>query len=434
MGETRRTTHALKYTYGTWSAETEDRVVAEVADLIKNLDVPSIKTAARSYEDAAEALETAKEAIRAEAVKLERVWEGEASVEAQTALGVLYVTMEGLAEKLRTMRGAVDELADVVTGHQGFVNDEIKGVLFTWVNQGVGDIGSFSDDWKDWNSTYTGYYAGNQATSKWETPNKMAGEHLQIFTNDLAQVWEKVPSEVETVLRDIKPPQPTTNTPPPVRYPTGGTNSSSPSYDGAGWNGSGSNGGPPFGNLRPDTGVTDPRGVDPTTGYPPGSNSPGTDPNALNPPGTDVPGGATPVGQAPNLGTTVPPADTAGLNRDPSLTGRDTTTKLADYTPNTPTYSPTTTPGYAVPTSSSTPTTGTYGGTGTGGGVVPGQATSLSTRAGTGVGGGMPFLPMSGAGGAGGGGESKDRESTTWLHEDDDVWGDDTGSVNGLIS
>src|SRR5690606_18561706 len=178
MGETRRTTHALKYTYGTWSAETEDRVVAEVADLIKNLDVPSIKTAARSYEDAAEALETAKEAIRAEAVKLERVWEGEASVEAQTALGVLYVTMEGLAEKLRTMRGAVDELADVVTGHQGFVNDEIKGVLFTWVNQGVGDIGSFSDDWKDWNSTYAGYYAGNQATSKWETPNKMAGEHL----------------------------------------------------------------------------------------------------------------------------------------------------------------------------------------------------------------------------------------------------------------
>ncbi|UUU44123.1 hypothetical protein [Streptomyces sp. NBC_00162] len=43
--------------------------------------------------------------------------------------------------------------------------------------------------------------------------------------------------------------------------------------------------------------------------------------------------------------------------------------------------------------------------------------------------------PMSpGAGGAGGQpNQGKDRQRTTWLTEDEEVWGTDTGSVSGVI-
>ncbi|MEU4331335.1 MULTISPECIES: hypothetical protein [Nonomuraea] len=41
---------------------------------------------------------------------------------------------------------------------------------------------------------------------------------------------------------------------------------------------------------------------------------------------------------------------------------------------------------------------------------------------------GSPFMPMSGTGGAGGQ-EEQDRETGTWLHEDDDIWSGDVGGV-----
>ncbi|MFG2914743.1 hypothetical protein ACGF0D_17860 [Kitasatospora sp. NPDC048298] len=47
-------------------------------------------------------------------------------------------------------------------------------------------------------------------------------------------------------------------------------------------------------------------------------------------------------------------------------------------------------------------------------------------------GGGMPMGPM-GGGGMGGGQGEKDRQRTTWLAEDEEVWGTDTGAVSGVI-
>ncbi|GHH77217.1 hypothetical protein GCM10018781_50260 [Kitasatospora indigofera] len=46
--------------------------------------------------------------------------------------------------------------------------------------------------------------------------------------------------------------------------------------------------------------------------------------------------------------------------------------------------------------------------------------------------GGMPMVPPMG-GGAGGGPGEKDRQRTTWLSEDEEVWGTDTGAVHGVI-
>ncbi|MBF8193423.1 WXG100 family type VII secretion target, partial [Nonomuraea sp. K274] len=48
-----------------------------------------------------------------------------------------------------------------------------------------------------------------------------------------------------------------------------------------------------------------------------------------------------------------------------------------------------------------------------------------------GAGGMMPMMPM--AGGARGGEESNDRESSTWLVEDEDVWGGPEGTTPSTL-
>lgn len=440
MGDTEFKQHVIKNTCSVYGADTENRNVAEVVNLIQGLDSQTISKAATCYKDASDAVETAREAIRKEAVKLAEVWGGEAAVEAQTALGILYQTMGELSEKLKKMHSPIDNLATVVTRHQAFVNDPVKGIMSTWVPQGGLLGGTWNDSIPDFYATYTGYHNGDNATGKWGSPNHHAGQHLLIFTSDLDSVYRDIPESIQTGLRKISPPKPPAEEPTQIPYPSGTTGNTGgytfPSNGGAdlsgGRNSVGAVNGPDLGAYDPSTGFARTPGVDPNGSYPPGTTVPpgSTTPvGSTNPSGTDVP-------TYPGAGTPPSVGDTPGLNRDPSGDGAGSTTSLADYKPTTPGItSPTsTTSGYNTPTHPTTPGTyGTYGGTGTGGGVVPGQPTSLSTRAGTGVGGGMPFLPMSGAGGAGGGGESKDRESTTWLHEDDDVWGDDTGSVSSRI-
>jgi hypothetical protein len=72
---------------------------------------------------------------------------------------------------------------------------------------------------------------------------------------------------------------------------------------------------------------------------------------------------------------------------------------------------------------------GPSGSAGAGGGIGGAGASAGSGAAGGAAGGtgGMPFMPMGGMGGAPGGGQGKseDRERTTWLMEDRDIWGGD---------
>ncbi|MFD7729400.1 hypothetical protein ACFV6F_03290 [Kitasatospora phosalacinea] len=57
--------------------------------------------------------------------------------------------------------------------------------------------------------------------------------------------------------------------------------------------------------------------------------------------------------------------------------------------------------------------------------LLTGRQTSTSSS-------GMPMMPGAGMGGAGAPGE-KDRRRTTWLAEDEEVWGTETGAVHGVI-
>ncbi|MFE6745473.1 hypothetical protein ACFVGM_06425 [Kitasatospora purpeofusca] len=48
-------------------------------------------------------------------------------------------------------------------------------------------------------------------------------------------------------------------------------------------------------------------------------------------------------------------------------------------------------------------------------------------------GSGMPMMPPGAGAGAGAGGNEKDRQRTTWLAEDEEVWGTESGAVEGVI-
>ncbi|MDA0637169.1 WXG100 family type VII secretion target [Nonomuraea sp. MCN248] len=443
MGETRRETHQLKVGGG-WDARTGGRNVEEVVNFIKGFNVGSITGAADAYKNAHAAVEKAREEIKTQAYKLAEVWEGKASVEAQRGLYQLYQTMGELAAKLKAMHTPLDSLASTVREHQAFMEDHSKGILNTWTNRGATGA-TWDDSIPDIYSAYAGYYSGdgkvlNEAKTDFGSPDELAGLHLRTFGNDLAHVYNAMPEKVDTSLRDLTAPKPNVEAPPRITYPPGGQpTGTSP--------GNGPYGGPSYPSnptvvpYNPDT---------------PGLNDPGL----INPIDTNPNGPNPPVGTTPGTGTT-PPIDGEGLNRNPATDIPDPNTHLADYKPTTTgqtppsTTNPLSTTTGTLPTTGSTPTTGygpttagynattgnsprastgltpgAYGGGGRGVSGLP-QTTTLSTRAGTGT--GMPFMPMGGMGGAGGGGENQERESTTWLHEDDDLWGDDTGSVNSRI-
>ncbi|MEV5495086.1 hypothetical protein AB0M50_06760 [Nonomuraea fuscirosea] len=463
MGKTKHQVHMLKSMCLDWSVKTDAYNVEQVVTLIRGLDpTKGIPKAATAYENAHKAIGTAREAVKDQAVELAKVWEGKSSVEAQTALGILYVTMGKLAEAMSPLKNSLDGLGKVVQAHQAFIDDGHKGILDTWHNQ---SIGTWNDSIPDVWSTYKGYYRNpsggvgddnveNEADHSWGSQNDLAGEHLQTLSTDLQAVFDVMPNSVESTLPDIKPPDPWNGQPPPVKYPNGtptplNTASNLPPY------------GPPYGPGQNVPGPGDfpggPGGTPnlPGTGDPslpggPGGSGGGPgadDPSRPGLPGTPgVPGapdGNVPPGQTPTT------ADPNGAVNPPG-TVPNPKTNLQDFQPTANTNQPfgtnppygqhvptTTTPGYNSPgTPSYGPGTtgGTFGGVGgVGGAMGPGAAGAA--RGASGSGAGMPFMPMGGMGaGAGGGGESQDRESSTWLHEDDDVWGGDADSVvNGRI-
>ncbi|MEW9546981.1 WXG100 family type VII secretion target [Nonomuraea sp. NPDC050783] len=455
MGGEKKKTHMLKPSCGSWATETGGRSVEEVVTFIKGFDATRIKQAATAYKDANKAVSDAQKGIEEQARELAKVWEGNASVEAQKALGVLFLTLGELADKLSKMHEPVENLANVVRKHQAFIDDDMKGIMPTWANQGGLAGGSWNDSIPDIYSTYTGVYGGDSATGDFGSQDELAGLHLRTFANDLQHVHQQIPDSVEKVLRDISYPQPDQNPPPTVPYPKGdhpyGNTQPGP-YDGSGYQGvpTGSTSGPPFGTTDPATGYPANPGY-PNGTYPPGNGPGGNGPGGNGPGGGNGSGpGGNGTGASPNVpvpggstspGGTNPAYNPAALHQNPAATGTNPTTSLQDFNPtsangynpaagaNPATHPSTGVPGYGSPSTAYPPGTAGGPGTATGGGVagLPPNATTAATRAAT-SGTGMPFLPM-GAGGGAGAQESEKQESTTWLHEDDDVWGSDPGSV-----
>ncbi|MEO3873656.1 WXG100 family type VII secretion target [Nonomuraea sp. B12E4] len=430
MGDTRRETHHLRPS-SLGDDNPEDRSVEQVLTFIQGFDATRIDSASIAYSDAKKAVGDAMTAIEREARELARVWEGDASVEAQRALGILYTTLDELGRKLQDMVNPLSNFANVVRQHQAFLKDDWGGFMLpNWHYQGAlhgGLLGSatYNDDWTDYYSTYNGVSNGGGTSGRWGSQNELAGQHLQTFGNDLKQIFGTMPDTLDVAFRDIRPPGMPDGRPDPVDYSFGdgpGVGDvapaayGDPNLSGGPLGGPGTTG-PSFGSMDPPTGPTDGDLTGPTG---PGSDSP-TDQY----PGTDS------QGNPPTTTMSGPTQNPGG----PTSTGPNSsnpTTHLQDYQPPNPGSLPTT--GHGTNPSSTSYTPATYGGPGSssGGNVMAAGVTSPSSaRGGSGM--GMPFMPMGGMGGAGAQ-ESRDRESTTWLHEDDDVWGGDADSaVNSRI-
>ncbi|TDD25149.1 hypothetical protein, partial [Nonomuraea diastatica] len=405
----KKNVHMLKPYCAEWSVETGGRSVEEVVTFINGFDATGIEQAATAYNDAHSAANTAKEAIRTQAGRLAAVWEGPASVEAQEALALLYVSLGELADKLKNMSTPVGSLATVVRKHQEFVQDGWKGVMPTWAHQGGLTGGTWNDSIADTYSVYSGYYGGDDARSDWGSQDELAGLHLKTFGDDLYQVHTNMPDTLETTLRNITPPQLPDDRPDDVELPTF-PDQNPGDVTSTAHNGGGPSGLPTGGPRMPSAGGDDPSGSTPTTpGYPetgqgddPSTGSPTTPDADGQTPGGQTPDGRTPGGQTPDAQT--PGASTDGRQTPDPNAGAGSPTDLQEHQPTSNGSPPGTgpqTPGSGNPSTSSSPGT-TPGGTntyGNGGPVAAAGAASPGAGGRSAGGMGMPFMPMGGMGG-----------------------------------
>ncbi|MEU1387756.1 MULTISPECIES: hypothetical protein [unclassified Nonomuraea] len=421
--------HSLRPRDGvSFSVDDDHRNVAGIKSLVMGFDVPSLQRVAASYRAAADRLTSMNETLVSGAAAMAKIWEGPSSVESQQSLRTLHATIRELAEKFRSVAGPLETLCARLLAHKDFVENKSE---------------AWSDNDETWDDSIPGYYQTMNAGYEWGSSDELAGQHLRLLNNDLRKVYEQWPFSIRKVVPDLK--APTAPIPPvetldgPGDHHVGPGSFADPGGDltGAGLDGVDGilPGDPAAAGLPGDAlgadgypnGTTpDGLGRDGDPGGVPGGGAGGTYPDT---PGVSGPNGAD--GSAPYPGGTGPDTG-AGLPGGGLPNTRGSATTLEDFRRPA---------GWAPDTSTSLPNGGlpaTGNGDGIGGGGVGGGgalatgpgALPLNARSASATGTGMPFLPMGGAAA----GESEEKENSTWLHEDDDVWGNDPGdAVSGKI-
>ncbi|RCG32628.1 hypothetical protein DQ384_03820 [Sphaerisporangium album] len=434
--------------------------VESVRKKLENTEPDGISTAGGAYIRAAEVLGDTVNLIESVAGSMAGDWKDASSKQAQEALRLLHASARELSERARQVGAAHNLYADELRKAKANLPDSGTFTFDDDIPENVKTISPVT--------MIVGAFTGET-----ETDNEKARKHLEELNKHITTVYNGLPVEVTTVLPAPGPPVP----PPidPVNYPKGDPYTGSP-FSGGGYNGDGSS----FGDKYPGGDLTG-GGKNGNVLYPggsgvPGSSDPGTGPGGTGPGGigqppgdgsgpppgtgtggTDLPGGGLPPGSGTNTGQ--PPGLNPGDPRGTDLAGMNNPANLPPGTTqlNTPpglgnpTGLPnglTTPPGVNVPTSGYT---GPYGtgplgtgplgtgpGSGLGGGTSYGGAgglgaagQALAGRApGAGPMGGMPFMPMGGGGADG----NQERERSTWLTEDESVWGGDGPVAPGVIA
>lgn len=388
------------YVHGTQPADKVLRISKALRDA-----APDIEKAGNAYVDAGSMLAGCLRRIEDAADRMAKVWGDKASIEAQLALKALHKAIDEVSDRFNSMGRPLESLGrDVLPkyadsgGWDGWGDHPtpIQGMKFLWYDNGAGG-----------------------GTSWFASANDVATKHLQRLNHDLEMWYNLLPSDVSRTLPKIDDSAPSDlglDKPPP----SGPGNNGGGGFDPTG--GGGSPGGPTvpgggqhgdIGGAPGEVGADDPGAITtPTT-------SPQTTPNTPDMDQPDLP-------KVPD-----PNADLAGKGSDLSSPApRDTT--LADFqrprldmptSTNTTPYSPS----YAQ---TGMPAGGAS--TGMGGAGYTGPL-GAGSGAGDAAGRGMPpmYPPM---GPAGRQTEEGSDGSTTWLHEDDDVWGGPAdGTTNHTI-
>ncbi|MFF4191339.1 hypothetical protein [Nonomuraea sp. NPDC001831] len=385
----------------------------QVKDWIDATDPESVKLAGLYYTRAEALLNGFAGDLKAKATELAEHYTGPAAVETQKQLQTLHASVRELAKKLGDMGRPVHGYGQTLNWAQANVVESM-------------DHDSRTDRDVDW--------AGRVPFYRLYRGDKRAVEHLKKVNERIVEHYKQLPSEVQSALPDPSVPEL-----PNYNY-GGGIGPGSPGVDGKGGPGvypvssfgpDAVPGGPGYidGKMPGDGGA----GAYPAVHYPDGSGTNGSGVNVGGVQGYDpgdnpYGGGDSSALNGASLGS-APTASTADL---PSGAG-DGTTQLAGYDPSMSGM-----PNGAYPT-----TTGgsPYGGGGVGSGTAGGFAAGE---------GGAAGAAMRGAGGAGGfvspgmmggmparggeSGEKRDSENTTWLAEDDDVWGGPEGTTPSTLT
>ncbi|MFC4120091.1 hypothetical protein [Nonomuraea zeae] len=425
MAEDLKADHQLRL-YGSvpFSVNDDGRSVAEIKNFIKYLQVEAVERAAASYLAASKLLASLNDALVFEATAMAKVWEGPSSVESQQALRTLHATIRELSEKFKAVGLPLETLGKRLREHQAFVENKSE---------------AWSDNGTTFDDSMPGWYETMNAGTEWGSADELAGQHLRLINNDLLKFYEQWPYTITKVVPALKPPDlpvPDLQTdddfegpqidPRTLKGPGGELQS--PGIEGIGDTpsiGSDSSGFP--------DGSQDPAGAYPDGTYPDGGADPsdigadGRYPDGTYPDGGQNaagPQGADPAGADPTLTAGAARPDTSGLNAPDSRTTLEDFQRPVNWDPNSATSMPNGGSPYYTP--------GTGSGTGPGGNLTGLGGLPLNARSASVSGSGIPFMPMAGAGT--GAEESEDKENSTWLHEDDDVWGTDTdGAVSDKI-
>ncbi|MEV0346242.1 hypothetical protein AB0H88_10785 [Nonomuraea sp. NPDC050680] len=430
--KTDKKTRWLKPSRGAdWTIDNDDRSATEVKEFIKGISVKEIQDAGASYVDACSVVANAQWVLGQEAEALAKVWEGKASVTAQKALRTIYVALGELSDKLLAMGRPLETLAEVVRQHQEFIDGKLSEEKRENSSFGLGGDGHD-------HIVFNGVLQSGKHGVKLDFHNllgKLAGLQLEAFSKDLEAIYSTLPKTVEMELPAIAYPVAPHEKPETVDYrfgerPSAGASDRSPSHIS------------PTDTDRSGGGPALPAGADSSAPHGERAHFPG-DPEdrdradlsqGPDSSSSDAAPGGTNAPRWPAIldanGNEASPGDpTRGSNDPTSALDRPTNlhTKLADFqrpidsdsspihfTPKSPNHPAATDPGNL----------GASMGSGSG---APATINGIRATATNGT--GSPFMPMSGMGGASGQ-EEKERESATWLHEDDDVWG---GDMDGVV-
>ncbi|MEV6154515.1 hypothetical protein AB0L53_29600 [Nonomuraea sp. NPDC052129] len=425
--KTDKKTHWLKPSRGEdWTIYNDDRRFEEVRDFIKGISVKEIQDAGASYVDACSVVANAQWVLGQEAEALAKVWEGKASVTAQRALRTLYIALGELSDKLLAMGRPLETLAGVVRQYQESIDDVLpeaeRETSFGFRPDGHGDY--------IFNGVLQSGKHGVDFFGK-NVLGKLAGLRLEAFSKDLEAIYGTLPKTVEMELPAIAYPVAPHEKPETVDYrfgerPSGGASDRSSSHIS------------PIDTDRSGGGPALPAGVDSSAPHGERAHFPGDSEDRSKDlgqgpdgPSSDAAPGGTNAPRWPVLdanGNDASPGDpTRGSNDPTSDRSTDPHTKLADFqrpidSDSGPIHSTPKSPNHSAATDPGNPGTGMGGGSG-----APPTINGIRATATNGT--SSPFMPMSGMGGASGQ-EEKERESATWLHEDDDVWG---GDMDGVV-
>ncbi|MFE3447447.1 hypothetical protein ACFXJ8_00815 [Nonomuraea sp. NPDC059194] len=420
-----------------------DQPVEKVKNIIEGLDARGIEKAGAAYLNAGSMLVQVMKTIEDAAFAMAKIWGDKSSAEAQQSLRAIYITMKNLAGSCNQIGRQLESLGKtVIPAFRDYGGD------YSW-SEGPSWTHGIPDLWVNTKGDGGMWFASDNTAAK---------EHLKNFQKELKIIHDLLPATVREDLPDITQ----QHVPPPeIKIPTGGPKTppfNPPTYDPYTGNAGPGNGGPSGGGNWPDGKYPDgkypddkypedkyPDGKYPDGKYPDGKYPDGTFPDGTRPKFPDFPGSGD-GSQNPNVppggaGVNGPRVTTAGLD-----TPEKPQTDLAsfqnpnyDNLPNNQSIDPrtglptTTGPNSGTSTSPSTsPSTGTSTGTSAGGAGGYGSVTQASAKGLNGSGMGMPMMPMGASPAAGQ--EEQKKEGSTWLLEEDSVWGGaDDNAINPTL-